>query len=78
MAAAEGPKKAAVFDFELIDTSLEGEVRGTNPAEQKRLRLISNLLRRELAESGAYVVIDTAPAAATIKAAGYFLRVQRL
>ncbi|MFQ5764001.1 MAG: DUF3280 domain-containing protein, partial [Rhodospirillales bacterium] len=64
-------KKAAVFDFELIDTSLEGEIRGTNPAEQKRLRLISDLLRRQLAASGAYVVIDTAPAAAAIGAAGY-------
>ena len=71
VAAAEPAKKAAVFDFELIDTSLEGEIRGTNPAEQSRLRLISDLLRRQLAASGAYVVIDTAPAAAAIRAAGY-------
>lgn len=71
MAAAEPAKKAAVFDFELIDTSFEGETRGTNPAEQKRLRLISELLRRQLAASGTYVVIDTAPAAAAIGAAGY-------
>ena len=71
VAAAEPAKKAAVFDFELIDTSFEGESRGTDPAEQKRLRLISDLLRRRLAASGAYVIIDTAPAASTIRAAGY-------
>jgi hypothetical protein len=71
VAAAEPAKKAAVFDFELIDTSFGGESRGTNPAERKRLRLISDLLRRRLAASGAYVVIDTAPAESAIRAAGY-------
>ncbi len=69
--AGERPKTAAVFDFELIDTSLEGEVRGVNPAEQKRLRLISHLLRRKLADSGAYVLVDTAPVAAAVEAAGH-------
>ena len=34
---AETPRTAAVFDFELIDTSLEGELRGMQPAEQARL-----------------------------------------
>ncbi len=69
--AGERPKTVAVFDFELIDTSLEGEVRGVNPAEQKRLRLISDLLRRKLADSGDYVLVDTAPAAAAVEAAGH-------
>lgn len=68
--AAE-PKTAAVFDFELIDTSLEGEMRGPQPVEQARLGLISSHLRRLLADSGKYAVIDTAPAASAIEAAGF-------
>ncbi len=69
--ASERPKTAAVFDFELIDTSFEGKARGVNPSEQKRLRLISDLLRRKLEDSGAYVLVETAPAAATVEAAGH-------
>jgi hypothetical protein len=69
--AAAEPKTAAVFDFELIDTSLEGEMRGRQPAETARLGLISDHLRRLLADSGKYAVIDTAPAALDIEAAGF-------
>lgn len=67
--AAE-PRKAAVFDFELIDTSLEGQMRGEQPAEQARLVLISDKLRELLAASGKYEVIDIAPVAAKVEAAG--------
>lgn len=63
--------RVAVFDFELIDTSLEGEVSGAREDEQKRLVLISDLLRRMLADSGRYDVVDIAPAAEKIAAAGY-------
>ena len=69
--AAAEPKTAAVFDFELIDTSLEGAMRGPQPAEQARLGLVSDHLRRLLADSGKYTVIDTAPAASAIEAAGF-------
>ena len=69
--AGEGPAKAAVFDFELIDTSLEGEMMGKNAAEQRRLGLISDFLRRRLRASGDYVVLDMGPAAAAIRSAGY-------
>lgn len=69
-ARAEAPKKAAVFDFELIDTSLEGQMRGTQPAELARLALVSDRLRELLAASGKYEVVDLAPAAARIEAAG--------
>jgi hypothetical protein len=65
----------AVFDFELFDTfdtSLEGEIRGKNPDEQRRLILISDLLRRLLSESGRFHVIDIDPAAAQIADAGHF------
>lgn len=77
-AGATSPAKAetvvpsvAVFDFELYDTSLEGEVRGENPDERRRLGLISDLLRRLLRESGRYQVLDLAPMAARIAAAGH-------
>ncbi len=69
--AGEGPAKAAVFDFELIDTSLEGEMRGRNAAEQRRLRLISDFLRRSLRSSGDYMVLDMSPAAKAVKEAGH-------
>ena len=61
----------AVFDFELFDTSLEGEIRGKNPDEQRRLILISDLLRRLLSESGRFHVIDLDPARAQIADAGH-------
>ena len=69
--AVEHPTPVAVFDYELYNVSLEGETKGATPAEQKRLRLISDLLRRQLAESGVFVIVDTAPAATAIKAAGH-------
>lgn len=61
-AAVEVPS-VAVFDFELVDTSLEGEVRGANPDERARLDLISDLLRQELEASGKLRIIDGAPIA---------------
>ena len=55
--AVEHPTPVAVFDYELYNVSLEGETKGATPAEQKRLRLISDLLRRQLAESGVFVIV---------------------
>jgi hypothetical protein len=49
--ALADPPKLAVFDFELIDTSLPGEFYGSRP-EEARLARISEQLRKELAESG--------------------------
>ena len=63
--------RVAVFDFELIDTSLEGEVNGTRADEIERLAMISDLLRQKLEESSRYVVVDERPAAAQIANAGY-------
>lgn len=69
---APGSKtRAAVFDFELIDTSLEGEVKGINPAESQRLVMISDLLRAKLTESGRYEIADLAPMKDRIADAGY-------
>jgi len=63
--------RAAVFDFELIDTSLEGEIDGERADQQRRLALISDQLRRLLTESGRYVVVDQRPAASRIAEAGH-------
>ncbi len=42
--SAEGaePRRVVVFDFELIDTSLEGEVSGTRPDQERRLAMIGD------------------------------------
>jgi len=54
------PPKLAVFDFELIDTSLPGEFYGSKP-EEARLDLISEQLRKALVESGRFQLLDIAP-----------------
>jgi hypothetical protein len=54
------PPKLAVFDFELIDTSLPGEFYGSKP-EEARLVLISEQLRKALVESGRFQLLDIAP-----------------
>ncbi|WP_439360958.1 DUF3280 domain-containing protein [Bradyrhizobium sp. DASA03007] len=58
--ALADPPKLAVFDFELIDTSLPGEFYGSRP-ELARLERISEQLRKELADSGRFQVLDIAP-----------------
>ena len=45
-ALADSPMRVAVFDFELIDTSLEGELLGPQEAETGRLAAVSDQLRR--------------------------------
>ncbi len=69
--AAADMAKIAAFDFELIDTSLEGEVGGERADEQVRLGLITRDLRERLRDSGRYQVIDIEPARARITDAGY-------
>src|SRR5436305_2525967 len=59
-AAFADPPKLAVFDFELIDTSLPGEFYGSNP-EEARLAHISDQLRKELADSGRLQMLDIPP-----------------
>jgi Protein of unknown function (DUF2380) len=55
------PEKIAVFDFELLDTSLQGEVDGVRADEQARLLRASDQLRKGLADSGRYTIVDIAP-----------------
>src|SRR5262245_62836126 len=55
------PPKLAIFDFELLDTSLEGEMRGPQADERDRLIRISDQVRRQLSESGKFQLLDISP-----------------
>ena len=55
------PARTAVFDLELVDTSLEGEMNGVSDAESRRLAMLSERLRAALAASGRYELVDIAP-----------------
>jgi hypothetical protein len=67
--AHAGPPKAAVFDFELLDTSLQGEMDGPRGDEQARLIRTSEQIRKGLAESGKFAVLDIAPVSDAARAA---------
>jgi hypothetical protein len=58
--AAE-PPRLAVFDLEMIDTSLPGEVNGPRADEHDRLLRVGDQLRKELGESGKFQIVDIAP-----------------
>jgi hypothetical protein len=73
--AAVAAPRAVVYDFELIDTSLTGEMRGVNKDETARLAKLGPLLREKLAASGRYEIIplgaeETAAKAANLQACG--------
>jgi hypothetical protein len=61
--ALAAPTRVAVFEFELIDTSLEGELNGPRADEQRRLSRLADELRRRLAASGRYAPVDLSPVA---------------
>jgi hypothetical protein len=67
-ARAAGARAVAVFDFELIDSSLEGEVRGPRADEQARLAETGERLRLRLAADGRFAVVDIAAVAAQARA----------
>jgi Protein of unknown function (DUF2380) len=60
-AASAEPLKVAVFDFELLDTSLSGELNGPRADEQRRLKTAAEQMRKGLADSGRYAILDIAP-----------------
>lgn len=59
---AVAAQKAAVFPVDLLDTSGEG----TSSAQQARIALATDELRRLVAASAAYDLVDTAPLAGPI------------
>jgi len=67
--ARAAERTVAVFDFELVDTSLEGASHGPRADETARLAKLADELRHRLAQSGRFDVVDTAPVAARAHAA---------
>ena len=61
-------QSVAVFDFELIDTSLEGAIRGARSDEQERLARVSDQLRQTLRNSGQFSLVDITPIASEAQA----------
>jgi hypothetical protein len=53
--------RAAIFDFELIDTSLEGATNGPRADETARLARLGDQLRALVTGSGKLEVVDIAP-----------------
>lgn len=53
--------KIAVFGFELVDTSLDGEMRGQNPDEQRRLAALKPRVDAFLASNGDLQPVDITP-----------------
>jgi hypothetical protein len=60
-AAHAAKPKVAVFDFEFVDTSLEGAANGPRADEQSRLASVGEELRMRLANSGRFDVVDITP-----------------
>src|SRR3954466_3042429 len=52
------PLKVAAFDFELLDTSLQGAVNGAQPDEQRLFKYVTDQLRKTLGQTGNYVILD--------------------
>jgi hypothetical protein len=61
-------QSVAVFDFELIDTSLEGAIRGVRPDEQERLARLGDQLRKRLRDSGRFSLVNITPIASEAQA----------
>jgi hypothetical protein len=68
--AGDGTIALAVFGFELIDSSLEGEMRGESAEDLARLSMIEADLKRQLVQSGRYELVDVAPEADAVAKAG--------
>src|SRR5260370_27105828 len=55
------PAHAEPTKIAVVDTSLQGEVDGPRADEQRRLREAGDQLRKALADSGKFIVLDIAP-----------------
>jgi Protein of unknown function (DUF2380) len=65
-------KCVAVFDFELIDMSLDGQINGSKTKEAERLIQLTQQLRKWVAGEGGLLSCDMAPVAAESKASNLF------
>lgn len=66
-ATAQAGPKAAIFPFELIDASLEGQYSGPRADEAERLKLATQELRRLVKRDTGYEVVDLRPLAPEIE-----------
>jgi hypothetical protein len=60
-AAGALERSAAVFDFELVDTSAGDPLKAPDAEHRSRMTQASERLRARLAESGRFKVVDIAP-----------------
>src|SRR3712207_5363801 len=67
-AGAAEKLRAAVFDLEFENTSLQGELAGPQQAELERLAMLSARLREGLDASARFEAVDIAPVAQEAKA----------
>ncbi|MBO0765847.1 MAG: DUF3280 domain-containing protein [Hyphomicrobiaceae bacterium] len=68
-AGAQAAPKAAVFPFELIDDSLDGQYLGARAEEEERLALATAELRKLVAQEAGYDVVDLGPLKSEIEKA---------
>jgi hypothetical protein len=61
-------RSAAIFDFELTDTSRDNQLVPHDAEHRARLAQVSDRLRQRLAESGRFAIVDIAPVAKTARA----------
>jgi hypothetical protein len=61
--------RAAIFDFEFVDTSLEGATNGPRADETARLMRLGDQLRTLVTSSGKFEVVDIAPVRAEARKA---------
>jgi Protein of unknown function (DUF2380) len=70
-AAVEAAPKAVIFPFDLIDQQQQFEIgimpKGLDPADKRRLQIITEELTKLIKESGRYDVVDSAPIADLIE-----------
>jgi hypothetical protein len=59
--AQAAERRIAVFDFELIDTSLDGALKGPRADEQERIGQISTNLRQQLSSEDKVSLVDIGP-----------------
>ncbi|MEX6506608.1 DUF3280 domain-containing protein [Jiella sp. M17.18] len=59
--ALAAAKSVAVFDFQLIDSSLQGSMEGVDPAQTKRLEKMAPELRDDIGHLPGYQIVDTGP-----------------
>lgn len=66
--AQTDPIRVAVFDFELIDSSLEGEMMGPQAAETERLDRLGERLREAIGGTQGFELVPIAPVAEEARA----------